>query len=53
MKYFYSLLLAVFLLGCGESVHKNQITYKFIDQQGQPIKIQSDFDTFEIGRAHV
>lgn len=48
MKYFYSLLLAVFLLGCGESVHKNQITYKFTDQQGQPIKIQSDFDTFDI-----
>lgn len=48
MKYFYSLLLALFLIACSDNTHKNQITYKFIDQKGQTIKIKSDFNTFDI-----
>lgn len=48
MKYFYALLLALFLVACGDNGHKNQITYKFTDQQDTPIKIQTDLDTFDI-----
>lgn len=48
MNFFYSLLLALFLIACADSTHKNQITYKFTDQKGEPIKIQSDFNTFDI-----
>lgn len=48
MKYFYSLLLALFLIACSDNTHKNQIAYKFIDQKGEPIKIKSNFNSFDI-----
>ncbi|MDO7253153.1 hypothetical protein [Helicobacter cappadocius] len=48
MKYFYSLLIVLFFIACTDNAHKNQTTYRFTDQEGQPIKIQTDFNTFDI-----
>ncbi|PAF53640.1 hypothetical protein BKH42_04795 [Helicobacter sp. 13S00482-2] len=48
MKYFYSILIGFFLIACGDHSHKNQITYKFTDQEGRSMKIMSDFETFDI-----
>ncbi|PAF42593.1 hypothetical protein [Helicobacter sp. 11S03491-1] len=50
MKYFYTLLISlIFLAGCEtQNHHKNQITYRFNDQNQNSIRIQTNFDTLNI-----